>query len=1025
MVDSSRFSENTDFDLGYALYHAASEFAAQRNAGQNLVTLCAEPGMGKTSFIDSVMLHEAQMGTRILSVSLSDSVSEAPVERLVRLSRETVRLVKSGERVAVAIDNVPVPSVSDVKRESNSIRRMVQSGALVLVAMRPESKALFDALHDARQFGPHALLDLSVGGLGVVSVSDNALRLTHGIPGLLGPYYDDANARNGEYSHGGFPGKFASSMRKLVVSYTRDTLPDEELDLRIAMILLGSGKLSDLVRAVPRFHDETLFLLQESAPLFHIDLRKERYDSAALSNDEVLEYSLSGLMGLLRSRQGIVTACIRILCSEGRYHRADLLSSCIVDDETAFGVFEQYGPELYLSGNTYTVSKALRISKMGEHAKSVVGKLASRMISEANGCYDEAIRRRKDIDEYGSVTERDRSIYNLLLEIEGLRDLLHGEPLDEVNARLKDMEQRTDDPAVHRLARHRGFLVRLFNGDFSEVFSELLGDEDRRDPMDVGQALLCLDFYVAGSMLGGGFSAIELREVETAKRILSNISAGRLAYYVASLDSAIDVIVGSGRAVAGTEQVDTRAALHGDVLVRTAFQVAAAAGDLKSRAFIRSRSRAKNALIEANKFNALYLQDAALLVCVLSGIQLGEEFSLRGLKKYRRESALGELTLVAVKLYRGDSLTDVRLHCLSRYDFPHDHVWALFLLVHYTDVLRSQAREELPISWMRAAKQSPAEEAGGKETVEGQGNAGTNMVPVNSFDRGGRHWHEKTSSDTTPQEDKPSARNQPMVYIRLMGRFSIEVGDSVITGDKLIKRRAIDLIAFLCLAKDHKVTKQEVLLSLWGDDDYGIGMQRIYEATSVFRRAVRSKELGINPIVSSRVEGTIALNPELVTCDVDKFVEEAKGTLIRDGSDREVIDHACSARHWYGGGPAVIPNDPTGTTRRWTKRLAMLYVNALAAGAWAALRQGRSYLAEQLSNEAHTMVPRREDIEKCLVEAYIQLGRISAIEDMHRSYEMRCARGARQRSEELDRLYEEALGGKDSDKGDDEEEKSD
>lgn len=994
------------------IMHAASSFASHRSPDQSLLTLCSEVGMGKSTFIDTVLLHEAQAGVKVFHLSLSKPLAESPAERIGRLARDVVRSCSAGNSVAVGVDDVPILADGEVPRVARAIRRMVTAGALVLVAMRPESMDLFNELHEARRLDTAALLGLSLQSRGIFSVSDRALSLTHGVPMLLDAYYNDSGARCGAYSRGGFPGRLAVAARKLALSYTRDTLTNEELCLRLVMILLGRGTFADLAAVLPRFDDDELLWLRDVAPLFRIDLKEEQFEAGPFAEDEILDLCLGTLAIRLKEWQDIVFACVRSLCSQGRYRRADLLSSCLEDESRILSLFELWGPELFLSGNAYVISRAARLVREGERSLTVVGSLTSRIISETNGCYGENLRRRKALETYGTVGGRERGVYDVLCEIEGLRDVEHGLDLSLVDQRLAQLEDGSESQMVANLAKHRYCLGHFLKGEFSAVFVSLLGDDQRRQPQDVCQALLCADFAIAEVMVGDGPTAVERADLDRAREILSDVSPSRWGFYMQTLVAAPRVIFGRETRIMGMEQVDTRANLHGDVLVRLVFQLVEAVGDVKLGAMVRAKMRADRASNLARECGLPYLEEAGIYIATIARICLGNDLDPGVAERQERPSALGDLLRLAIRMHKGETFREVRLGRLPKHEFPSELLWALTLLVGHTGKLGQDVGEQMPAAWVRAERNLAQEEgawASGRSgsrlpAPEEAGASCESEALVDEPD--GLAWHQAQGKGVA-EEDK--AAGHPSIHLTLLGEFCVEAGGDSIKRTQLARRRACDLLAFLGLAQGHKTTKQAAILAIWGNDDCSNGVQRLYEATSVIRKVLKAKERGIDPVLSSKTEGTIALNMDVIACDVDRFVEEARLTLARDGADRDVISHASRVRRMYAGGPAIRINDPTGATRRWSRALEGLYASALAAGASAALRQGRPYLAEQFAEDAHLVAPRREDIEISLVEAYAQLGRLAEVKSMREKYLMQCAKGTRSPTSELEAVYDDVL----------------
>ena len=142
------------------LLRVAGRYVRKDGNEPRILVLCAETGMGKSSFMDSVLLVEAQRGATVKRMSLDGPGAESPAERLGRLARETTSLRRRGQRVAVGIDCVPVASEGDMIRELRAIRRMAAAGALVIICLLPEADGLFNLLGEAKRLDNQDFLSL-------------------------------------------------------------------------------------------------------------------------------------------------------------------------------------------------------------------------------------------------------------------------------------------------------------------------------------------------------------------------------------------------------------------------------------------------------------------------------------------------------------------------------------------------------------------------------------------------------------------------------------------------------------------------------------------------------------------------------------------------------------------------------------------------------------------------------------------------------------------------------------------------
>lgn len=966
------------------LLRVAGRYVRKDGNEPRILVLCAETGMGKSSFMDSVLLVEAQRGATVKRMSLDGPGAESPAERLGRIARETTSLRRRGQRVAVGIDCVPVASEGDMVRELRAIRRMAAAGALVIICLLPEADDLFNLLGEAKRLDNQDFLSLVALEGDQLMLDPEFRRLTHGIPMLTEALMEDEAARVGMYGTEVSPGKFARYLRNLVCNHLRDSLTNEELDLRCAMALLGQGSFDDLDAVIGHVDDELLMWLQDQAPLFGVDFHRLCFETAGVFSDELFAFCLSGMKRCCKERPKLLAHAARVLCSRGQFVRAELLCGLITDEEELSQIGMRWGVELLMSGKVVMVSRSLRHEREAGNTDGALPSITRQAIMELNGRHSELSHGREQLRALKGLSHHEEGLRRYVLAMGDQRDLVAGVFASIPQEGLGEWAGERGA----RLLKHQRCTRLLIDGAFSTIFDELLDDGDGHEPEDVTGALLCLDFAVAEAMVGGSRTPREQQDVERSIRIIEEASPGRLGPYARALDGAINVIVGDGTQLRGIEYLIARANEYGDVLVEALFLLLAAVGDLKAGAFSRVHVRTLKVCELVREWESSFLLDAALLVGLLSRLRMGEDIDEDRLRTHGSGSALRDLCRAAVLMSRGRRIDSLRLDELSRSTFPRELAWALMLVLHHGDLSPSDINSVVPASWLRVERTTDL-----------------SSWPAR-VERPVRKERDLPEEPKAPQQVDRAAR----VRITLMGSFSVRVDGRTVKQEGLVARHARDLLALLAIVKGHKVTKRDALLAIWGDDEYSKGMQRLYEATSVVRRVLGAKECGIDPILSSRTEGTIALNPECVSCDVDDFTEEALLSLGHEGSDLKAMRHACNARRWYGGGPSIELNDVTGLSRRHARTLEGLFVSALSSGGMAALRQGRPYLASQLARDALTIEPKREDTTICLVESLSQLGRSSEIEALCEKYRRQTSRGARRRSKALERAFEDALG---------------
>jgi DNA-binding SARP family transcriptional activator len=117
--------------------------------------------------------------------------------------------------------------------------------------------------------------------------------------------------------------------------------------------------------------------------------------------------------------------------------------------------------------------------------------------------------------------------------------------------------------------------------------------------------------------------------------------------------------------------------------------------------------------------------------------------------------------------------------------------------------------------------------------------------------------------------------------VRMLGRFEVLVDSRVVPADAWMQRRATDLVKLLALTAGHRLSRDEVLDTLWPSLNPDAAASNLHKAASYARRA-----LGDRGAVVLR-SGVVELAPDAeVTTDVERFengeVDAYQGDLLPD-----------------------------------------------------------------------------------------------------------------------------------------------
>jgi DNA-binding SARP family transcriptional activator len=183
------------------------------------------------------------------------------------------------------------------------------------------------------------------------------------------------------------------------------------------------------------------------------------------------------------------------------------------------------------------------------------------------------------------------------------------------------------------------------------------------------------------------------------------------------------------------------------------------------------------------------------------------------------------------------------------------------------------------------------------------------------------------------------------LHIRLLGDFSVSVGDRTIPGDEWRLRRAAQLVKMLALTPGHQLPREKFIEAVWPGSEPDQGMINVRKSAFHARRV-----LGIEDGVTLD-EGMVRLAPgHIISTDVDSFTEAAN-LAIGAGSTAACRD----AVALYAGD--LLPSD---LYSEWCMaerdHLRSLFLDVLAGGQlW-----GRLVREEPTHERAHRGIMRAQ-----------------------------------------------------------------
>lgn len=921
--------------------------------------LCAEVGMGKTWIANQLIGQMRAEGVATRYESLLGLSSDQASRRLVRIVRETVRGEgPASRRSFLVIDDLPPADECDLGRQAGALSRLAERGTFVLVCMRPEAVMLAEEFADSPCMRSSDLASLYADAH--AERGPVAARRWR-VPAL-------GAALCGAVGAGGHP--VASSvedlLRTLVAGHLRPTLPREEQAVRLSLLLLGSGTPDDLTSTVGRVDLGALRWLGRDAPLLGIDATGERFRCVVVDDDDMLGSCRPALQDACARMPEVTAACARSLATRGSFGRlATVCGLCSDLDWARIGT--EWGVDLICSGNAQVVRRALELTeRLGVERRSL-----ALLAKEALGLLDAPGALLEDgspFDRHVATLPRERRQRRLLELLRASRDLDRGRMPSQRLFMRQDEWESASVLVAHVRARH---LILL--GRFLEAYELLVNEPARLKASSLGGALVCDDFLMAQILTGETPSEDEREANARAQRVFERNRLERLAAYRSMLEPVLVTLAGRSERLEGVERAVARAEHNADAAVQAAFLLAAAVLDNRVSVYARAHVRAIQASELLPRASGAYVKGAARLMSAVAELGSGSDEQLVSLSQEEGASPVRDLAAFMACGGEGEQ-ERIELTALDRASCSRDALWMLNVLGNDCGVRSHLFRQVIPPAWSSLSRRAVRRVEGltryaedGRRSVEGRGGdkAARRDVPAGA-----------------PAERPQASRMR--VKVSVLGGFSLAVDGRDVSAEGLSRRRARSLVTALAAQRGHAMPRYELVEIIWPECDYKVGMQRLYESTSVVRKLVRGS-CGLDPFRVSRGEGTVALDTTVSEFDVDAFERLAHRALATDDDD-QVMELACSAREVYRGDLVEVPYDAYGKLDSRRRELRELFVDVSVSGARAAIREDLPTLASRLAESAQRADPLREDSALSLIEALRASGRTVDAREAYRRF---------------------------------------
>ena len=930
---------------------AVSSFLSYSRSA-NLLVMCAEPGVGKTFALRSLVGSNSQTSASHL-LRLRGVDPALVSKRLSRLTRQVERERLSGKEVYVGLDDVPPGDDLDVDRDVSLILRMVTAGAVVAVSVLPENELLAERLSGAIYVLSRDMLVTDILELGPSDPLYDARSLTGGIPSLAIALLRDNGGSHLDRLVAG--STYFETLGRLVGATLRSGLLDDELSVRLAMILLGRGTFEDVAGVTCVNPSEVAMGLERFAPMLGVSCHDASFRCYGVDTLDGLSASAPALSPKASAWRPVFDAVIGVLVDRGEYARAALVAR-IAPSATAIATVVGRSEDFVCAGEVGLVrrmlgpaqAQSLVATETAECARSVLSALGDRGY-RLSGAW---LWPQSDDSLPHTGTQ------NLGALLVGCRAVLAGERISVPSGGTGQSEGL----AVHLQA------VQLLRDGRPGAVQRIVGQYVFSSPEDsLASALLRLDASIARVLLGDQAEKDDSHPDTSGFLEREGFSAIRDE---STFLLALDALAHGSSDLASMDVLMNEAERAGNELIRVATLVMCAAAAYLMSDYRGARMRSAIAAAAAGRANFSHLEAEASVLCkAAAGAGTGGEGYPPDWEDICDTEGLSVIARMVRLASEGSDSSPEGLRMLEDAAAPSDEAWLLRVLVSGEGDFAQRMSALVPRAWMPAMKPIDV----GKQA------GGSVMKPRRDLPSSG-------------SEDEPSEPDAcPRLRLCLLGGFSLYADGEPVPEWRIERRSAKAMLVFVALHPKLSVKRFEIVEQLWPDCDYKAGLERIYQATSTIRREVGAVARGVDPFLSGWGDKSVSLNPALFECDFVEFADAANKALASEGEDVQTLEAALRAEKLYSGDLFVPTRDVSGYVVSRRLEFRELYADTMVVGAEAALRLQRYRIAARLADEATTADDLREDAVEVLIQALRASGRVFEAEQRYKRYAARFA----------------------------------
>ncbi len=936
----------------------------------DIVLIVGEPGLMKTQLAKRLIQRRSSDAPQPLLAFLKANSHELAnrLESTLCKARTTARKQKD-QLVCVLFDDFPALDEETIGKAAELIRAAAVEGVTILITLCPEAEQLCEELPEAYVLAGRELLYRMP--LQLSDLARRAWSMTNGIPLL---------ARALAHGVDLYAPRYLESLQRIVMMSLRNGIPLSELRIRYAMMLLGSGNFEQLRQILPTADDETLAWMQAEAPFFQVNVYTGTFCCAGIDDISLFRLCFPSLRQYAGLYADVVERVFSVLCRSRNFVRAGICGALLPTTDSRSKLLMPWGVELCAAGALGVIKDCLAAARQ-LYMKEEVGYL------ESAAAY--ALIEQKQIiarQAFAAVLDQQKAKQAKLQFCSNsallLRMLAQGRSL-AMGDKLVGIHEKAAK-VYPELLLHLELRQLLFEGQFHRVLARFTEESAQPNCKSLVEMLLINDLLLAtafgGESVGDELKALLVKVEQT----LAHSRSQRLMDYQLAVSELV-AIAGGSCSSGRLERAAARAESMGDRMLRAVFSLALALSELRCGNLSSAHVRAQRAVDLAQPCEFDYIDSCARLVEAVIAALAGDAEPLRCMAEKKDEKSIPHDLARLLLSFGADVIADgsfhiesscpqdekthkIELQVLSWGKLQSDALWLVSWLINGCAEISQLCRLKMPRHWIAAL---PPLSASTQKTTSVAATHHSTTPPA------------RTDSSHLSQGSHTAEQPHYHVVINLLGGLSVSVDGHPIEMRKFNRRQSKVLLALLAAKENHRMRRIELANQIWPDATLEVGIQRLYEAISGARKAMESRYRGFEPFLTNKADGTVALNPEVVICDIDRFVEAVHSCAVNDGIADEVINAACEARDLYLGDMDVTTINPEPWLSLRAENLCSMFVATMVTGSRTALLQGKLQLAIQFARSAVSVQRDREDAVTVLIEALAAAGRSGDARDAY------------------------------------------